>query len=73
MVTIHPSDPLSAEGRTHWTEERNRGDWRTRTETFATMRSDADNFYIHAKLEAYENETLFFKKEISDIISRDSH
>jgi hypothetical protein len=37
------------------------------------MHSDADNFYIHAKLEAYENETLFFEKEISDIISRDSH
>jgi hypothetical protein len=71
--TIHPSDPLSAEGRTHWTEERNRGDWRTRTETFATMHSDADNFYIHAKLEAYENEKLFYEKEISDTIGRDSH
>jgi hypothetical protein len=71
--TVHPNDPLSAEGRTHWTEERNRGDWRTRTETFATMHSDADNFYIHAKLEAYENETLFYEKEISDTIRRDSH
>ena len=71
--TIHPNDPLSAEGRTHWTEERNRGDWRTRTETFATMNSDADNFYIHAKLEAYENEKLFYEKEISETIGRDSH
>ena len=71
--TIHPSDPLSAEGRTHWTEERNRGDWRTRTETFATMHSDADNFYIQAKLEAYENETLLFEKKFSETISRDSH
>ena len=71
--TIHPNDPLSAEGRTHWTEERNRGDWRTRTETFATMKSDADNFYIQAKLEAYENETLFFEKKFSETISRDSH
>jgi hypothetical protein len=71
--TIHPNDPLSAEGRTHWTEERNRGNWRTRTETFATMHSDADNFYIHAKLEAYENETLLFEKEFSEAISRDSH
>jgi hypothetical protein len=71
--TIHPNDPLSAEGRTHWTEERNRGNWRTRTETFATMHSDADNFYIHAKLEAYENEALLFEKEFSEAISRDSH
>jgi hypothetical protein len=71
--TIHPNDPLSAEGRTHWTEERNRGNWRTRTETFATMHSDADNFYILAKLKAYANETLFFEKEFSETISRDSH
>ena len=71
--TIHPNDPLSAEGRTHWTEERNRGDWQTRTETFATMNSDAENFYIHAKLEAYENEKLFYEKQISETISRDSH
>ena len=71
--TIHPNDPLSAEGRTHWTEERNRGDWQTRTETFATMKCDAENFYIHAKLEAYENEKLFYEKQISETISRDSH
>jgi hypothetical protein len=37
------------------------------------MHSDADNFYIHAKLEAYENEKLFYEKEISDTVGRDSH
>ena len=71
--TIQPDDPLSANGRTHWTEERSRGEWKTRTETFATMSSDAENFYIHAKLEAYENEKLFFEKEISETINRISH
>jgi len=71
--TIYPNDPLSAEGRTHWTEERNRGDWQTRTETFATMKCDAENFYIQAKLEAYENEKLFYEKQISETIRRDSH
>ena len=71
--TIQPDDPLSANGRTHWTEERSRGEWKTRTETFATMHSDAENFYIHAKLEAYENEKLFFEKEISETINRISH
>ena len=71
--TIQPDDPLSANGRTHWTEERSRGEWKIRTETFATMRSDAENFYIHAKLEAYENEKLFFEKEISETINRISH
>ena len=24
--SIHPDDPLSARGKTHWTEERSRGD-----------------------------------------------
>ena len=71
--TIQPDDPLSANGRTHWTEERSRGEWKTRTETFATMRSDAENFYIHAKLEAYENEKLFFEKEISETSHRMAH
>jgi len=71
--SIHPDDPLSAEGKTHWTEERSRGAWKTRTETYAKMNSDAENFYIYAKLEAYENEILFFEKEISETISRDSH
>ena len=48
--SIHPDDPLSAEGKTHWTEERSRGAWKTRTETYAKMNSDAENFYIYAKL-----------------------
>ncbi len=29
--SIHPDDPLSARGWCHWTDERERGDWRLRT------------------------------------------
>jgi predicted acyl esterase len=71
--SIHPDDPLSAHGRTHWTEERSRGDWITRTEAFAEMTSDADNFYLTARMEAYENDTLIFEKDFEETIKRKHH
>ncbi|TGT03231.1 peptidase S15, partial [Mesorhizobium sp. M8A.F.Ca.ET.213.01.1.1] len=37
--TIHPDDPLSATGTTHWTQTLSRNEWSVRTETFADMRS----------------------------------
>jgi len=70
---IHPDDPLSARDETHWTERRARGDWDTRTETYATMRSDATHFHITARLEAYENDLLIFEKDISQSIARNGH
>ena len=70
--TIHPDDPLSAHGKTHWTMETGRNGWTTRTESFAEMRSDRANFYLTARLEAYENDTLIFEKNLSDAISRHS-
>ena len=71
--SIHPDDPLSARGKTHWTEERSRGDWITRTEAFAEMTSDADNFYLTARMEAYENDTLIFEKDFEETIKRKHH
>ncbi|MFC2969566.1 CocE/NonD family hydrolase [Acidimangrovimonas pyrenivorans] len=68
---IHPDDPLSARGRTHWTEELARGDWSVRTETHAEMWSDAENFHLAARLEAWEGETLLLTREISETIPRD--
>ena len=35
---IMPDDPLSAKMETHWTEERKRGKWQTRTETYGRLR-----------------------------------
>ena len=60
--TIHPEDPVSAHGKTHWTMETGRNGWTTRTESFAEMRSDRENFFLTARLEAYENDTLIFEK-----------
>ena len=71
--SVHPDDPLSARGKTHWTEERIRGDWITRTEAFAEMTSDAENFYLTARMEAYENDTLIFEKDFEETIKRKHH
>ena len=70
---IHPDDPLSARGKSHWTERRARGDWDTRTETYATMWADQTHFHISARLEAYENDRLIFEKDIADSVPRHGH
>ena len=68
---IHPDDPASARGATHWAEEMERGDIRLRTETFAEMWSDRSYFHLSARLEAYENDALVFEKKLSESIARD--
>ena len=68
--SIHPHDPLSAKGETHWTEERSRGDWSIRTETFSSMTSDKSYFYLKARVEAYEKAKLIFKKKMESKIKR---
>lgn len=68
---IHPDDPSSAQGETHWTEERSRDDWITRTESFAKMSCDSTTFYLWARLEAYEGDILIFEKEHTYSIPRD--
>jgi predicted acyl esterase len=68
--TIHPDDPLSASGRTHWTATLSRDDWSLRTETFSEMRSDVKNFYLKGRIEAYEGEKCVFERDFEDRISR---
>jgi hypothetical protein len=69
--TIHPENPLSASGRTHWTYENSRAAWSVRTETYTSVISDAEYFHLPVRLEVYENGSLIFKKEISENIKRD--
>ena len=71
--SIHPDDPLSAHGRTHWTEEIERADWSIRTETYAEMWSDYYNFYVKASLMAFHNGDLVFEKEFKEEIQREGH
>ncbi|WP_390910711.1 CocE/NonD family hydrolase [Pseudosulfitobacter sp. SM2401] len=68
--SIHPDDPLSARGACHWSDEIERDDIRLRTETRCEMWSDVENFYLSAKLEAYENDALIYEREITDQIAR---
>ncbi len=69
--SILPDDPLSARGRTHWTDYNRRGDWSVRTQTKSSMWSDADNFHLEARIEAYEGDVLIFEKDFSKTIKRD--
>ena len=47
-----------------------RDGWRTRTETFTSQTSDATNFYLTARLEAYEDDSLVFEREWSKTVPR---
>jgi len=69
--TIHPDDPLSACGETHLTDIMSRNEFSLRTETRSTMRSDAKNFYLEARIEAYEGNKLVFERDFREKISRD--
>lgn len=67
---IHPDDPLSARGSCHWTDEMGRDDWNIRTETHCEMWADNADFHLKASLFAYENDTLVYKRDLSDKIPR---
>ncbi|MEM9579155.1 MAG: CocE/NonD family hydrolase [Pseudomonadota bacterium] len=68
---IHPDDPLSASGRTHWTTELERDGIALRTEAYTEMHSTVSDFHLSARLEAYENDVLIFEKDVCDRIPRD--
>ena len=69
--SIHPDDPLSAKAETHWTEEMEREGLALRTETYATMTSDATNFILTGRLEAYENDVLIYERDVAKSVPRD--
>ena len=68
---IHPDNPQSARGVTHWTQTHGRGDWQLRTETHAQMHCDGDYFYLEAELFAFEGDRQVFHKKLSDKIKRE--
>ncbi|MEQ1953794.1 CocE/NonD family hydrolase [Mesorhizobium sp. CN2-181] len=69
--TIHPNDPLSARGVTHWTAIHKRDGWSLRTETFSAMRSDATTFHLTGRIEAYEDDVLVYEKDFREEVPRD--
>ncbi len=68
---IHPDDPLSARGQTHWTQTLKRGGWDVRTEAFTSMWSDGGLFHLTGRVEAYEGGLLIFSKDFRESIRRD--
>ncbi|HTV67178.1 MAG TPA: CocE/NonD family hydrolase [Rhizobiaceae bacterium] len=68
--SIHPSDPLSAFGETHWTQTYARDGWSIRTETFTSMKSDRANFFLTGRIEAHEGEALIFERDFDETIPR---
>jgi len=60
---IHPDDPLSARQECHWTEERSRGDWKVRTETWSAMRASKTHWHVTGRLEAFEGDALIFSRD----------
>ncbi len=54
--SIHPDDPLSARQECHWSEERSRGDWKVRTETYSAMTASKTHWHVTGLLEAYEGD-----------------
>lgn len=68
--SILPDDPLSAKMETHWTEERRRGTWHTRTETYGRMTVTRTHWVIWGKIEAFEGKKKVFEKEFDKEIPR---
>ena len=68
--SIDPADPLSAHGTTHWTESLSRSGWSVHTETYTAMRSDAKNFHVSGRIEAFEGSKLVFSREFEEVIPR---
>ena len=68
--SIMPDDPLSARMDTHWTEERHRGTWATRTETYGRLTATKTHWIVWGKIEAFEGKKKVFEKEFNEQIER---
>ncbi|WP_168927479.1 CocE/NonD family hydrolase [Nitrincola alkalilacustris] len=68
--SLNPDNPLSAKMEAEWEYEVGRGRWQTRTVTWSQLTSDAEKFYIKARLQAFEGDQLFFEKEWESSILR---
>lgn len=68
--SISPGDPLSMRGRTEWTTEMQRGDWRVRTLCTTEMRCTKEDWFISAKISAWEGDDLLTEREFARQIPR---
>ena len=68
--SILPHDPLSAKQECHWTEERSRGDWKVRTETYSSMTASKTHWHVTGRLEAYEGDSKILTREWDKKVKR---
>ena len=68
--SIQPSDPTSASVTSEWEKTGGREGQMWRTHVFSEMHSDKTDFYVSARLEAYENEKLVFERDYKDKVPR---
>ena len=69
--TIHPDDPLSARGETHWTKSFARGDWKVSSETHIVMTSTREHYRLEAEMIAYEGDEEIHSQRWEREIERD--
>jgi uncharacterized protein len=70
-LLIHPADPTSARAEARAFRAYSRGDWRASAEVILVLTSDRDNFYVTARLDAYEAESKVFSRSWDERIPRD--
>ena len=68
--TIHPDDPVSAYGETHWEQTHSRDEWSVRIETFTEMISDRQTFYLKGQIRAWEDREIVFERHFEESFPR---
>ncbi|WP_187774679.1 CocE/NonD family hydrolase [Billgrantia pellis] len=69
-TTVH-DDFTSARGETYTERSFKRDDWNVEIYTRSILSCDESNFFIHAQLDAYENDYRVFSKNWEKVIPRD--
>jgi hypothetical protein len=65
------SDPLSARVEITWEQRLSRGDWRVRTRAETVMTATATVLRLQATLSAWEGESVVFRREWDEDVTRD--
>lgn len=68
--SIKEGDPLSAVMKTHWTQVRERGSWKIRTETYGELRATKTHWLVKGRIEAFEGKRKVFSTNFTEQIER---
>jgi hypothetical protein len=68
--TIHPDDPLSAEGEVTFEMQNGRGAWHTRAVTRTRLRATRTDFIVDATLDAWEGDERLVSRNWHETIPR---